>query len=79
MSKITEQDLKRSHIAAEFAIFCAMQQIMVHPASEAQQRLEREYGIANVSAKDYMDRILVLDETTRAILALQAQHEVFRL
>ena len=79
MSKITEQDLKRSQIAADYAIYCAMQHMMVHPASEAQQRLEREYGIANAKAEDYINRILILDETTRAILALQAQHELFRL
>ena len=51
MSKVTEEDLKRSQIAADYAIYCAMQQMMVHPNSEAQQRLEREYGIANAEAE----------------------------
>ena len=52
MSKVTtEEDLKRSQIAADYAIYCAMQQMLVHPTSEAQQRLEREYSIADAEAE----------------------------
>ena len=52
MSKVTtEEDLKRSQIAADYAIYGAMQQMLVHPTSEAQQRLEREYSIANAEAE----------------------------
>jgi hypothetical protein len=51
MSKVTEEDLKRSQIAADYAIYCAMQQMLVHATSEAQQILEREYGIANAEAE----------------------------
>jgi hypothetical protein len=52
MSKvIEEEDLKRSQIAADYAIYCAMQQMLVHPTSEAQQRLEREYSIADAEAE----------------------------
>ena len=50
MSKVTEEDLKQSQIAADYAIYCAMQ-MLVHPTSEAQQRLEREYSIANAEAE----------------------------
>ena len=52
MSKvIEEEDLKRSQIAADYAIYCAMQQMLVHHTSEAQQRLEREYSIADAEAE----------------------------
>jgi hypothetical protein len=49
--KAKEEDLKRSQIAADYAIYCAMQQMLVHPTSEAQQRLEREYSITNAEAE----------------------------
>lgn len=51
IKKITEEDLRRSQIAAGYAIYCAMQQMLVHPTSNAHQRLEREYSIANAEAE----------------------------
>lgn len=52
MSKITEDDLRRRRSQiADYAIYCAMQQMLVHPKREAQRILEQEYGIANAEAE----------------------------